>query len=72
MLEICPGNTGMNTVYDLGCGRCSIVITAAKVFGARGVGVVIDPSRIRESRRSRKAGVTDRVDLFSKTFSRLI
>ncbi len=63
--------TQNDVVYDLGCGDGRIVITAAKVFGARGVGVDIDPIRIRESNKNaRKAGVTDRVkfiegDLFA-------
>jgi SAM-dependent methyltransferase len=49
-------------VYDLGCGDGRIVITAAKVFGARGVGVDIDPVRIHESTENAiKAGVMDRV-----------
>ena len=61
MLEIARV-TQNDTVYYLGCGGGRIVITAAKVFGARGVGVDIDPSRIRESQENaRKAGVTDRV-----------
>jgi SAM-dependent methyltransferase len=48
-------------VYDLGCGDGRIVITAAKVFGARGVGVDNDPNLIRQSNENaRKAGVTDR------------
>lgn len=52
-----------DVVYDLGCGDGRIVITAVKDFGAkRGVGVDIDPERIRESNENaRKAGVTDRV-----------
>jgi SAM-dependent methyltransferase len=54
--------TQNDIVYDLGCGDGRIVITAAKVFGARGVGVDIDPFRIQESQENaRKAGVTDRV-----------
>jgi SAM-dependent methyltransferase len=49
-------------VYDLGCGDGRFVITAAKNFGARGVGVDIDPVRIKESNENAKrAGVTDRV-----------
>jgi uncharacterized protein (TIGR03000 family) len=40
-----------DVVYDLGCGDGRIVITAVKRFGAkRGVGIDIDPQRIRESR----------------------
>jgi ribosomal protein L11 methylase PrmA len=45
-------------VYDLGCGDGRIVIAAAKKFGARGVGVDIDPARINESNaNARKSGV---------------
>jgi len=47
-----------DVVYDLGCGDGRIVIAAAKKFGARGVGVDIDPERINESvANARKAGV---------------
>ena len=49
-------------VYDLGSGDGRIVITAAKERGARGVGIDIDPERIREAEENaRKAGVTDKV-----------
>jgi SAM-dependent methyltransferase len=64
-----------DVVYDLGCGDGRIVITAALKYGARGVGVDIDPRRIRESNENaRKAGVTDRVkflqqDLFKINLS---
>lgn len=51
-----------DVVYDLGCGDGRIVITAAKQFGARGVGIDIDPLRIKESNENAlAAGVTDRV-----------
>jgi len=51
-----------DVVYDLGCGDGRIVIAAARQFGARGVGIDIDPKRIDESNENaRKAGVTDRV-----------
>jgi SAM-dependent methyltransferase len=47
-----------DVVYDLGCGDGRIVIAAAKMFGARGVGVDIDPARIREANENaKKAGV---------------
>jgi predicted RNA methylase len=47
-----------DVVYDLGCGDGRIVIAAARKFGARGVGVDIDPQRINESiANARKAGV---------------
>ena len=49
-------------VYDLGCGDGRIVIAAAKDFGAHGVGIDIDPVRIREAKENaRKAGVEDLV-----------
>jgi len=32
-------------VYDLGCGDGTLIITAAKEFGARAVGIEIDPLR---------------------------
>ena len=66
--------TGNDIVYDLGCGDGRIVITAAKRYGARGVGVDIDPERIRESKENAlNAGVADRVrfiqqDLFKTDF----
>ena len=52
-------NVGKNDVlYDLGCGDGRIVITAAKEFGCRGVGIDIDPQRIRESQSNAiEAGV---------------
>ncbi|MGH2375427.1 MAG: SAM-dependent methyltransferase [bacterium] len=51
-----------DVVYDLGCGDGRIVIAAAKEFGARGVGVDLDPRRIQEARaHADRAGVGDRV-----------
>src|ERR1700681_3514133 len=56
------GVTRDDVVYDLGCGDGRIVITAAKEFGARGVGVDLDPQRIREAQvNAVRAGVADRV-----------
>ena len=44
-------------VYDLGCGDGRIVIAAAKTYGARGVGVDLDPKRIEEAESNlREAG----------------
>jgi len=61
MLEL-AGVTRRDVVYDLGCGDGRIVIAAAKEFGARGVGIDIDPQRIAESEENaRKAGVAARV-----------
>ena len=57
MLEL-AGVTGNDVVYDLGSGDGRLVITAAKKYGARGVGVDIDPERIAESQaNARRAGV---------------
>lgn len=54
---------GSDVVYDLGCGDGRIVIEAARRYGARGVGIDIDPQRIREARENaRKAGVTGKVE----------
>jgi SAM-dependent methyltransferase len=51
-----------DVVYDLGCGDGRIVITAAKQYGVRGVGIDIDPERIAEStKNAQEAGVADRV-----------
>jgi SAM-dependent methyltransferase len=64
-----------DVLYDLGCGDGRIVITAAKEFGCRGVGIDIDPERIKESRENAiAAGVSDRVrfiqmDLFEAEIS---
>jgi ubiquinone/menaquinone biosynthesis C-methylase UbiE len=48
-----------DVVYDLGCGDGRIVCMAAKKFGAKGVGVDIDPARIKECLETmKKYGVT--------------
>jgi SAM-dependent methyltransferase len=50
--------TAKDIVYDLGSGDGRIPITAARKFGARGVGIEIDPLRIAESTaNARAAGV---------------
>jgi methylase of polypeptide subunit release factors len=50
-------------VIDLGSGDGRIVITAAKRFGASGLGVEIVPELVQQSlRNARDAGVADRVD----------
>jgi ubiquinone/menaquinone biosynthesis C-methylase UbiE len=53
-----------DVVYDLGCGDGRIVITAAKKFGATGVGVDIDPDRIRESEANAKAAGVEKLVSF--------
>ncbi len=53
-----------DVVYDLGCGDGRIPVTAAKVYGARAVGIDIDPQRIKEARENvEKAGVGDKVTI---------
>jgi tRNA G37 N-methylase Trm5 len=67
--------TKNDVVYDLGSGDGRIPITAAKTYGARAVGIDIDPQRIREANENLKiAGVGDRVkflnqDLFTTDIS---
>jgi precorrin-6B methylase 2 len=64
-----------DVVYDLGSGDGRIVITAAKKYGAKGIGVDIDPQRVREAKaNAMAAGVTDKVtikqgDLFNLDIS---
>ena len=74
MLEV--AKVGPNDLlYDLGSGDGRIVITAARKYGARGVGYDLNPKRIEESNENaRKAGVADRVrfakqDLFEADLS---
>ncbi len=74
MLELAQIKPG-DVLYDLGCGDGRIVVTAAKKFGIRAVGVDIDPERVKESRaRVRAAGVEHLVtikqaDIFALDFS---
>jgi DNA modification methylase len=46
-----------DVVYDLGSGDGRIVITAAQKFGAKAIGIEIDPELIRESDRESKAAI---------------
>jgi SAM-dependent methyltransferase len=63
-----------DTVYDLGCGDGRIVVAAARAFGAKAIGIDIDPQRISEANANAKtAGVEGRVkfilgDLFQQDF----
>lgn len=73
MLQLAKVNKN-DILYDLGCGDGRIVVMAAERYGARGVGVDIDPRRIAEARaNARRARVTERVefrneDLFTADF----
>ncbi len=63
-------------LYDLGSGDGRIVIAAAKRYGARGVGIDLDPQRVLEARENAaKAGVGGKVsfiqgDLFKTDLSK--
>ena len=53
--------TKNDVVYDLGSGDGRIPITAAKTYGARAVGIDIDPERIRDANENLKmAAAADR------------
>jgi len=74
MLKL-ANTTTADVVYDLGSGDGRIVIAAAKKFGARGVGIEIDPDLIKDAKKKAiKAGVADKVafrqeDLFKTDLS---
>jgi cyclopropane fatty-acyl-phospholipid synthase-like methyltransferase len=53
MLKL-AGTRKSDVVYDLGCGDGRIVIAAAKQFGARGVGVDINPELVQQARANAK------------------
>ena len=56
--------TRTDVVYDLGCGDGRILIAAARRFGARGVGVEIDPELVKTAKAAvTKAGVADKVTI---------
>jgi tRNA A58 N-methylase Trm61 len=70
MLEL-ANVTAADVVYDLGSGDGRIPITAAAVYGARGVGIEIDPGMIEVARaNAQQQHVADKVrfrneDLFA-------
>jgi len=74
MLKVANVRKG-DVLYDLGSGDGRIVITAAKRFGVRGIGIDIDPQRIAEANENaRKEGVAHLVtfkqtDLFATDIS---
>ena len=51
MLEL-ASVTKDDLVYDMGCGDGRILIMAAKKYGARGVGIDLDPVRIAEAKKN--------------------
>lgn len=61
MLEM-ASVTSKDVVYDLGSGDGRIIITAARTYGARGVGIEIDPALVKKATdNAAAAGVSDRV-----------
>jgi phospholipid N-methyltransferase len=74
MLQL-AGITASDVVFDLGSGDGRIVNLAAQKYGARGVGIEIDPPLVEIARQvARDAGIADRVtfieaDLFSADLS---
>ncbi len=66
---------GTDVLYDLGSGDGRIPITAAERFGTRGVGIDLNPERVKEANENAvKAKVTDKVkfiegDIFEQDFS---
>ena len=55
-----------DVLYDLGCGDGRIVIAAAKTYGARGVGIDINPTRIQEARANAKAAGVEHLVRFEE------
>ncbi len=74
MLKIANVRKG-DVLYDLGSGDGRIPVTAAKKFGVRGVGIDIDPERIREANENAKKNGVEKLvqfrqeDLFQANFS---
>ena len=74
MLEVANIDSN-DVVYDLGSGDGRIVIQAAKKYGARGVGIEIDPDLVEKARKNaHEAGVSNlvefrRTDLFETDIS---
>src|SRR5204863_3692807 len=61
MLDL-AGVTAADVVYDLGSGDGRIVIEAARKYGARAVGIELDPALNKKAaRNAEKAGVAGKV-----------
>jgi predicted RNA methylase len=58
-----------DVIYDLGSGDGTLLITAAKEFGAKGIGVEIDPARVFYSKiASLFQGVSKKIKIVQKNF----
>lgn len=63
------GINSKDVVYDLGCGDGTLIITAAKEYGARAVGIEIDPMRYWIAKlRVMFNGLQDKVIIKRKSF----
>lgn len=60
--------TNKDIVYDLGCGTGKALITANTKFGAKGVGVEIDPLRVWFAKRNVKKYQARGVEIVKKNF----
>jgi cyclopropane fatty-acyl-phospholipid synthase-like methyltransferase len=68
MLEL-AGVSAEDVVYDLGSGDGRIVILAAQKYGARGVGVELQPGLVQMSRQAaQQSGVADRATFVEDSF----
>ena len=63
MLKLAEINEN-DLVYDLGCGDGRIVIAAARDYGARGVGIDLNPKRIEEANANAKAAKVEHLVQF--------
>lgn len=58
-----------DVVYDLGSGDGRIPIAAAQQYGARGVGIELEPSRVERARKNaRHSGVQEQVSFHQQDF----
>lgn len=60
MLEVAEVNSE-DVVFDIGCGDGRIVVMAAEKYGARGVGIDIDPVRIDEAKENARSANVERL-----------
>jgi ribosomal protein L11 methylase PrmA len=73
ILELAKINS-QDILYDLGSGDGRILITAAKKYGSRGIGIDIDPHRIEQAKQKALKNCVDKKlqfyqqDLFSSNF----
>lgn len=63
------GITETDVIYDLGCGDGTALMVAAKEYGARGVGIEIDPLRVYIAKLLLQwYGIDDKVEVIKDSF----